>query len=111
MQAHQGFSKCVFEDLRKDILFYIPHNAISKFNITDSKDLADAENSYHATVAQIVDNLQLALGFISLGRKLQLSKTVELQTGIQDTNLEGANLQGAKQLTIDSIFNNFYWVR
>lgn len=53
----KAFLNVLLKISEKIYYFYIPHNAISKFNIIDSKDLADAENSYHATTAQIVDNL------------------------------------------------------
>jgi hypothetical protein len=43
-------------------LQYIPHYQVAQFNITNQKDLADAENSYRATLAQILGGSAVAIG-------------------------------------------------
>jgi len=43
-------------------LQYVPHIQVAQFNITNQKDLADAENSYRATLAQIFGGIAIAIG-------------------------------------------------
>jgi len=43
-------------------LQYIPYYQVTHFNITNPKDLADAENSYRATLAQILGGSAVAIG-------------------------------------------------
>ncbi len=43
-------------------LQYIPHLQVAQFNITNQKDLADVENSYRATLAQIFGGIAIAIG-------------------------------------------------
>jgi hypothetical protein len=43
-------------------LQYIPHLQVAQFNITNPKDLADAENSYRATLAQILGCIAVGIG-------------------------------------------------
>lgn len=43
-------------------LQYIPHLQVAQFNITSQKDLADAENSYRATLAQILGGVAIVIG-------------------------------------------------
>lgn len=42
-------------------LQYIPHLQVAQFNITNQKDLADAENSYRATLAQIFGGIAIGI--------------------------------------------------
>lgn len=44
------------------VLLWYPQFQVSKFEITNPKDLADAENSYRATLAQIFGGFALLLG-------------------------------------------------
>jgi uncharacterized protein YjbI with pentapeptide repeats len=43
-------------------LQYIPHYQVAQFNITNQKDIADAENSYRATLAQIFGGIAVLIG-------------------------------------------------
>lgn len=43
-------------------LQYIPHYQVAQFNITNQKDLADAENSYRTTLAQIFGGVAIVIG-------------------------------------------------
>ena len=50
-------------------LQYIPHFQVAQFNITNQKDLADAENSYRATLAQIFGGVAIAIGLYYTWRR------------------------------------------
>jgi len=43
-------------------LQFIPHFQVAQFKITNPKDLADAENSYRATLAQILGGIAVGIG-------------------------------------------------
>lgn len=43
-------------------LQYLPHLQVAQFNITNQKDLADAENSYRVTLVQIFGGVAIAIG-------------------------------------------------
>jgi uncharacterized protein YjbI with pentapeptide repeats len=55
-------------------LQYIPHYQVSQFNITNQKDLADAENSYRATLAQIFGGVAIAIGIYYTWRRITIAE-------------------------------------
>ncbi len=55
-------------------LQYIPHNQVAQFNITNQKDLADAENSYRATLAQIYGGVAIAIGIYYTWRRITIAE-------------------------------------
>jgi len=56
------------------ILFWYPHHAIAEFNIRDPKDLANAENSYRATMAQILGGIAIGLGLYYTWRRIGIAE-------------------------------------
>jgi uncharacterized protein YjbI with pentapeptide repeats len=55
-------------------LQYIPHYQVAQFNITNQKDLADAENSYRATLAQIFGGVAIAIGLYYTWRRIGIAE-------------------------------------
>lgn len=55
-------------------LQYIPHYQVSQFNITNQKDLADAENSYRATLAQILGGVAIGIGIYYTWRRITIAE-------------------------------------
>jgi uncharacterized protein YjbI with pentapeptide repeats len=55
-------------------LQYIPHYQVAQFNITNQKDLADAENSYRATLAQIFGGVAIAIGIYYTWRRITIAE-------------------------------------
>jgi uncharacterized protein YjbI with pentapeptide repeats len=55
-------------------LQYIPHYQVAQFNITNQKDLAAAENSYRATLAQIFGGVAIAIGIYYTGRRITIAE-------------------------------------
>ena len=55
-------------------LQYIPHFQVTQFNITNHKDLADAENSYRATLAQIFGGIAIAIGLYYTWRRIAIAE-------------------------------------
>jgi uncharacterized protein YjbI with pentapeptide repeats len=55
-------------------LQYIPHLQVARFNITNQKDLADAENSYRATLAQIFGGIVIAIGIYYTWRRITIAE-------------------------------------
>jgi uncharacterized protein YjbI with pentapeptide repeats len=55
-------------------LQYIPHLQVTQFNITNQKDLADAENSYRATLAQIFGGIAIAIGIYYTWRRITIAE-------------------------------------
>lgn len=53
-------------------LQYIPHYQVAQFNITNQKDLADAENSYRATLAQIVGGVAIGATLYYTWRRISI---------------------------------------
>jgi len=56
------------------ILFWYPHHAVAEFNITDPKDVANAENSYRATMAQILGGIVIAFGLYFTWKKVMIAQ-------------------------------------
>ena len=56
------------------ILFWYPHHAIAEFNITNPKDIADAENSYRATMAQILGGIAIGIGLYYTWRRVTIAE-------------------------------------
>lgn len=55
-------------------LQFIPHLQVAQFNITNPKDLADAENSYRATLAQIFGGAAIAIGIYYTWRRITIAE-------------------------------------
>lgn len=55
-------------------LQYIPHYQVAQFNITSQKDLADAEISYRATLAQIFGGVAIAIGLYYTWRRIGIAE-------------------------------------
>ena len=55
-------------------LQYIPHYQVVQFNVTNQKDLADAENSYRATLAQIFGGVAIAVGLYYTWRRINIAE-------------------------------------
>ena len=55
-------------------LQYIPYYQVAHFNITNPKDLADAENSYRATLAQIFGGVAIAVGIYYTWRRITIAE-------------------------------------
>jgi uncharacterized protein YjbI with pentapeptide repeats len=55
-------------------LQYIPHYQVAQFNITNQKDIADAENSYRATLAQIFGGIAIAIGLYYTWQRNNISQ-------------------------------------
>lgn len=55
-------------------LQYIPHFQVAQFNITNQKDLADAENSYRATLAQIFGGVAIGIGIYYTWRRITIAE-------------------------------------
>jgi uncharacterized protein YjbI with pentapeptide repeats len=55
-------------------LQYIPHYQVAQFNITNQKDLADAENSYRATLAQIFGGVAIAISIYYTWRRITIAE-------------------------------------
>lgn len=55
-------------------LQYIPHYQVAQFNITNQKDLADAENSYRATLAQTFGGVAIAIGIYYTWRRITIAE-------------------------------------
>lgn len=55
-------------------LQYIPHYQVAQFNLTNQKDLADAENSYRATLAQIFGGIAIAIGLYYTWRRIGIAE-------------------------------------
>jgi len=53
---------------------YIPHYQVAQFNITNQKDLADAENSYRATLAQIFGGVAIGIGLYYTWRRIGIAE-------------------------------------
>ena len=55
-------------------LQYIPHLQVAHFGITNPKDLADAENSYRATLAQILGGAAIGIGLYYTWRRINIAE-------------------------------------
>lgn len=55
-------------------LQYIPHLQVAQFTITNQKDLADAENNYRATLAQIFGGVAIAIGIYYTWRRITIAE-------------------------------------
>ena len=75
-------------------LQYIPHYQVAQFNITNQKDLVDAENSYRATLAQIFGGIAIAIGLYYTWRRISISekelKAIQKNLAITQKNLRVA---------------------
>jgi len=66
-KANQYSKTCLFTFIILFLVFIylmqqVPHWQVAQFGITNPKDLADAENSYRATLAQIFGGVAIAIG-------------------------------------------------
>lgn len=52
----------------------IPHWQVAQFEITNPKDLADAENSYRATLAQIFGGIAIGIGLYYTWRRISIAE-------------------------------------
>lgn len=52
----------------------VPHWQVSQFGITNPKDLADAENSYRATLAQILGGIAIGIGLYYTWRRISIAE-------------------------------------
>lgn len=52
----------------------VPHWQVAQFGITNPKDLADAENSYRATLAQIFGGVAIAIGLYYTWRRISIAE-------------------------------------
>jgi hypothetical protein len=72
-------------------LQYIPRIQVAQFNITNPKDLADAENSYRATLAQILGGVAVGIGIYFAWGNLKVaqatldSNTINAQKSLEIT--------------------------
>lgn len=55
-------------------LQYIPHYQVAQFNITNQKDLAEAENGYRATLAQIFGGIAIGIGLYYTWRRIGIAE-------------------------------------
>ncbi len=77
-------------------LQYIPHYQVSQFNITNQKDLADAENSYRATLAQIFGGVAIGIGIYYTWRRITIAE--------EDLKATQKNLEVAQESQITERF-------
>ena len=56
------FIVIIFVVLLAVALQYIPHLQVAQFGMTNPKDLAEMENSYRATLAQILGGIVVVIG-------------------------------------------------
>lgn len=56
------------------LLIALPYWRVTKFGITNPKDLADAENSYRATLAQILGGGAVLIGIYFAWKNLEVTK-------------------------------------
>lgn len=52
----------------------IPHWQVAQFGITNPKDLADAENSYRATLAQMLGGIAVGIGIYYTWRRISIAE-------------------------------------
>jgi len=55
-------------------LFWFPHRLVAQFGMTNPKDLAEMENSYRATLAQILGGSAVAIGIYFAWENLKVSQ-------------------------------------
>ena len=60
------------------ILFWYPHHAVAEFNITNPKDLADTENSYRTTMAQILGGIAIGIGLYFTWKKVMIAQDSQI---------------------------------
>lgn len=56
------------------LLQQVPHWQVAQFGITNPKDLADAENSYRATLAQILGGIAIGIGLYYTWRRINIAE-------------------------------------
>lgn len=77
-------------------LQYIPHLQVAQFNITNQKDLADAENSYRATLAQIFGGVAIGIGLYYTWRRIGIAEK-ELKATQDNLEITQKNLAVAQE--------------
>lgn len=84
-------------------LQYIPHYQVIQFNITDQKDLADAENSYRATLAQIFGGVAIAIGIYYTWRRITIAEE-DLKATQENLRVTQENLKVSQEGQITERF-------
>jgi hypothetical protein len=84
-------------------LQYIPHYQVAQFNITNQKDLADAENSYRATLAQIFGGIAIAIGLYYTWRRIGIAEE-DLKATQENLKVTQENLKVSQESQITDRF-------
>lgn len=98
------------------VLLWYPQLQVSKFGITTPKDLADAENNYRATLAQIFGGFALLLGLYFTWRNLVIAKEGQIterftraieQFGNEKTEIKLGGIYALERIAKES--KKYYW--
>ncbi|MGB9929145.1 MAG: pentapeptide repeat-containing protein [Methanosarcina sp.] len=81
----------------------IPHYQIEQFNITNQKDLADAENNYRATLAQIFGGVAIAVGIYYTWRRITIAEE-DLKATQENLKVTQENLKVSQEGQITERF-------